>query len=74
MPVGDGTWRLKAANGSGGTFTVRGGGRIVYAIPLSGIVAECDTDTTPGSSAASSRSTSLRPARPAAGRAATARR
>ncbi len=47
--VDDGTWRLTATDGSGGTFSVRGDGRIVYAIPLSSIVAHCSGTITPGS-------------------------
>ena len=49
VPVADGTWRISARDGSGGTFTVRGSGRIAYAIPLSSIVAHCGNGTTPGS-------------------------
>ncbi len=49
VPVDDGTWRLTAGDGSGGTFSVRGDGRIVYAIPLSSIVAQCSGSITPGS-------------------------
>ncbi len=49
VPVADGTWRLTAQDGSGATFTVRGAGRIAYAIPLSSIVAHCSNGTTPGS-------------------------
>ncbi len=49
VPVEDGTWRITARDGSGGTFTVRGAGRIAYAIPLSSIVAHCSNGTTPGS-------------------------
>ncbi len=48
-PVSDGTWRLTAHDGSGGSFTVRGAGRIAYGIPLSSITAQCSDGTTPGS-------------------------
>jgi hypothetical protein len=48
-PVSDGTWRLTARDGSGGSFTVRGAGRIAYGIPLSSITAQCPNGTTPGS-------------------------
>ena len=47
--VDDGTWRLTAQDGSGGSFTVRGGGRIAYGVPLSSIIASCGPGTTPGS-------------------------
>lgn len=47
--VNDGTWRLTATDGSGGTFSVRGDGRIVYSIPLSSITARCSGEITAGS-------------------------
>ncbi len=48
-PVSDGTWRLTASDGSGGSFTVRGAGRIAYGVPLSNVIATCSNGTTPGS-------------------------
>jgi hypothetical protein len=49
VPAADGTWRLTAADGSGGSFSVRADGRIAYGLPLSSITAHCGAGTSPGS-------------------------
>jgi hypothetical protein len=49
VPAADGVWRLTTQDGSGGTFSVRGAGRIAYGLPLSNLTAHCDSTTTPGS-------------------------
>jgi hypothetical protein len=51
LPAADGTWRLTDQDGSGGTFTVRGAGRIAFGVPLANVTAQCSpsSGTIPGS-------------------------